>query len=166
MAVRTLELDAACAEAVDYALERGHVGGPAGAIVEPLQANGGMVPAPEGYLQKVHGICKDHDVPLIVDEVQGSLCRTGPIYASEAHGVEPEMIVLGKALGGGILPVSAVVSRDEVLGVLRPGEHGSTFGGNPLALAIARDTPAPMLNFSYMPAVAWPVNIPQTIPVP
>lgn len=125
--------DLACAEAVDYALERGHVGGPAGAIVEPLQANGGMVPAPEGYLQKVHGICKDHDVPLIVDEVQGSLCRTGPIYASEAHGVEPEMIVLGKALGGG-LPLSATIATPEYSELL-PWEYGFTQAGNPVACA-------------------------------
>jgi 4-aminobutyrate aminotransferase-like enzyme len=125
--------DLACADLVDFALERGHINGPAGVIVEPLQANGGMVPAPDGWLKKVHGICQDHDVPLIVDEVQGALCRCGPMFASERHGVEPEMIILGKALGGG-LPLSATITVPEYSELL-PWEYGFTQAGNPVACA-------------------------------
>jgi len=125
----------ACADAVDYALERGHVNGPAGVVVEPLQANGGMVPAPDGWLERVHGICRDHDVPLIVDEVQGAFCRCGPMFASERAGIEPEMIVLGKAFGGG-LPLSATIAVPEYSELL-PWEYGFTQAGNPVACAAA-----------------------------
>lgn len=127
--------DLACAELVDHALERGHINGPAGVIVEPLQANGGMVPAPEGWLARVHEMCRGHDVPLIVDEVQGALCRCGPMFASERHGVEPEMIILGKALGGG-LPLSATITVPEYSELL-PWEYGFTQAGNPVACAAA-----------------------------
>lgn len=125
----------ACADAVGYALERGHVNGPAGVVVEPLQANGGMVPAPDGWLEKVHGICREHDVPLIVDEVQGAFCRCGPMFASERAGIEPEMIVLGKAFGGG-LPLSATITVPEYSELL-PWEYGFTQAGNPVACAAA-----------------------------
>lgn len=125
----------ACADAVGYALERGHVNGPAGVVVEPLQANGGMVPAPDGWLEKVHGICREHDVPLIVDEVQGAFCRCGPMFASERAGIEPEMIVLGKAFGGG-LPLSATIAVPEYSELL-PWEYGFTQAGNPVACAAA-----------------------------
>ncbi|MCD6727752.1 MAG: aspartate aminotransferase family protein [Solirubrobacteraceae bacterium] len=127
--------DLACADLVDFALGRGHLNGPAGFIVEPLQANGSMVPAPEGYLKRAHEICRSHDVPLIVDEVQGALCRCGPMYASERHGVEPEMIILGKALGGG-LPLSATIAVPEYSELL-PWEYGFTQAGNPVACAAA-----------------------------
>ena len=125
--------DLACAEYVGYALERAHINGPAGVMVEPFQANGGMVPAPDGWLQRVHGMCQEHDVPLIVDEVQGALCRCGPLFASERHGVEPEMIILGKALGGG-LPLSATITVPEYSALL-PWEYGFTQAGNPVACA-------------------------------
>ena len=129
------DCDVACADLVDFALERGHINGPAGVIVEPLQANGGMIPAPDGYLARVHEMCRNHDVPLIVDEVQGALCRCGPMFASERHGVEPEMIVLGKALGGG-LPLSATITVPEYSALL-PWEYGFTQAGNPVACAAA-----------------------------
>lgn len=127
--------DLACADLVDYALERGHLNGPAGVIVEPYQANGGMIPAPDGWLKRVHSMCRERDVPLIVDEVQGALCRCGPMFASERHGVEPEMIILGKALGGG-LPLSATITVPEYSALL-DWEYGFTQAGNPVACAAA-----------------------------
>lgn len=127
--------DLACAEYVDFALQKGHTNGPAGVIVETFQANGGMVPAPDGYMERVHEIARDHEVPLIVDEVQGALCRCGPMFASEVSGVEPEMIVLGKALGGG-LPLSATIATEEYSDLL-PWEYGFTQAGNPVACAAA-----------------------------
>jgi 4-aminobutyrate aminotransferase len=127
--------DLACAEYVDFALRKGHTNGPAGVVVEPFQSNGGMVPAPDGYLERVHEICLEHEVPLIVDEVQGALCRCGPMYAVERAGVEPEMIILGKALGGG-LPLSATITTPEYSELLA-WEYGFTQAGNPVACAAA-----------------------------
>jgi 4-aminobutyrate aminotransferase-like enzyme len=127
--------DLACAEYVDFALQKGHTNGPAGVVVEPFQANGGMIPAPDGYLERVHEICRDHEVPLIVDEVQGAFCRCGPMYATQRTAVEPEMIVLGKALGGG-LPLSATITTPEYSELL-PWEYGFTQAGNPVACAAA-----------------------------
>ena len=129
------DCDLACAEYIDFALERGHTNGPAGVVVEPLQANGGMVPAPDGYLERAHQICQDHDVPLIIDEVQGAFCRCGPMYATQRTKVEPEMIILGKALGGG-LPLSATITTPEYSDLL-PWEYGFTQAGNPVACAAA-----------------------------
>lgn len=123
----------ACAEQVDWALRKAHTNGPAGVMVEPLQANGGMIPAPDGYLERVHEICRDHEVPLIVDEVQSALCRCGPMYAVQRTEVEPEMIILGKALGGG-LPLSATITTSEYSELL-PWEYGFTQAGNPVACA-------------------------------
>jgi len=125
--------DLACADQVEWALDKGHLNGPAGVIVEPYQANGGMVPAPEGYLERVHEMAKDHDVPLIVDEIQGAFCRCGPMYASERAGIEPEMIILGKAMGGG-LPLSGTITTPDYAALL-PWEYGFTQAGNPLACA-------------------------------
>ncbi len=125
--------DLACADHVDWALDKGHLNGPAGVIVEPFQANGGMVPAPDGYLERVHEMAKSHEVPLIVDEIQGAFCRCGPMYASERAGIEPEMIILGKALGGG-LPLSATITTPEYSELL-PWEYGFTQAGNPMACA-------------------------------
>lgn len=127
--------DLACAEHVDWALTKAHTNGPAGVVVETFQANGGMVPAPEGYLERVHEICRDHEVPLIVDEVQGAFCRCGPMYATQRTEVEPEMIILGKALGGG-LPLSATITTPEYSELL-PWEYGFTQAGNPVACAAA-----------------------------
>jgi ornithine--oxo-acid transaminase len=105
-------------------------------LVEPIQGEAGVRIPPEGYLPEVRRLCAERDVLLLADEIQSGLGRTGTTFASDHDGVKPDVYLLGKALGGGILPVSAVVSRDEVLGVFRPGEHGSTFGGNPVACAV------------------------------
>ena len=108
-------------------------------LVEPIQGEAGVVIPPDGYLRAVRAACSERGVLLIADEIQSGLGRTGRTFACDHEGVEPDVYVLGKALGGGIVPLSAVVAGDEVLGVLRPGEHGSTFGGNPLACAIGRE---------------------------
>ncbi len=105
-------------------------------LVEPVQGEAGIVVPPEGYLTEVARICKAHNVLLIVDEVQTGLGRTGKVLACHHEGVKPDGIILGKALGGGLLPVSAFCAREEVMGVFRPGDHGSTFGGNALGAAV------------------------------
>ncbi|MGH7011793.1 MAG: ornithine--oxo-acid transaminase, partial [Caulobacteraceae bacterium] len=107
-------------------------------LVEPIQGEAGVIIPPRGYLPKVREICTRRDVILILDEVQTGLGRTGRLLAEEHEGVEADLTLIGKALSGGFYPVSAVLSNREVLGVLEPGEHGSTFGGNPLACAVAR----------------------------
>jgi ornithine--oxo-acid transaminase len=107
-------------------------------LVEPIQGEAGVVVPPEGYLRRARELCTEHGALLIADEIQSGLGRTGTTFACEHEGVVPDMYVLGKALGGGILPISAVVADDDVLGLFKPGEHGSTFGGNPLACAIGR----------------------------
>ena len=108
-------------------------------LVEPIQGEAGVVVPPAGYLAGVAAACADANVLFIADEIQSGLGRTGRTLACDWEAVVPDVVLLGKALGGGIIPVSAVVSRDDVLAVLHPGEHGSTFGGNPLALAIGRE---------------------------
>ncbi len=105
-------------------------------IVEPMQGEGGIVIPEKGYLARCREICDRHNVLLICDEVQTGLGRTGRILASQHEGVVPDGLVLGKALGGGILPVSMFLARRDVMAVFRPGDHGSTFGGNPLAAAV------------------------------
>ena len=105
-------------------------------LVEPIQGEAGVIIPPEGYLRGARELCSERGVLLVVDEIQSGLGRTGTTFASEHEGVVPDVFVLGKALGGGIMPLSAVVADRDVLGVFRPGEHGSTFGGNPLACAI------------------------------
>jgi ornithine--oxo-acid transaminase len=107
-------------------------------MVEPIQGEAGVVVPPEGYLRRARELCTANGALLIADEIQSGLGRTGTTFACEHEGVVPDIYVLGKALGGGILPISAVVADDEVLGLFKPGEHGSTFGGNPLACAIGR----------------------------
>ncbi|HEY5289580.1 MAG TPA: ornithine--oxo-acid transaminase [Caulobacteraceae bacterium] len=108
-------------------------------LVEPIQGEAGVIIPPAGYLQAVRELCTRNDVILIFDEVQTGLGRTGKLLAEEHEGVEADLTLIGKALSGGFYPVSAVLSNREVLGVLRPGEHGSTFGGNPLGCAVARE---------------------------
>jgi len=108
----------------------------AAVLIEPIQGEGGVIIPPEGYLRAVRDVCTEANVLMIADEIQSGLGRTGYTFACDHEGVRPDVYVLGKALGGGIVPLSAVVSRRDVLGVFRPGEHGSTFGGNPLACAI------------------------------
>jgi ornithine--oxo-acid transaminase len=110
-----------------------------GFLVEPIQGEAGVVVPPEGYLRRARELCDANNVLLLADEIQAGLGRTGRTFACEHEGVVPDVYILGKALGGGIVPVSAVVSRRDVLGVFRPGEHGSTFGGNPLACAVGRE---------------------------
>ncbi|HEY1926004.1 MAG TPA: ornithine--oxo-acid transaminase [Caulobacteraceae bacterium] len=108
------------------------------ALIEPIQGEAGVIIPPAGYLRAVREACTRNDVILILDEVQTGLGRTGRLLAEEHEGVEADLTLIGKALSGGFYPVSAVLSNKEVLGVLKPGEHGSTFGGNPLACAVAR----------------------------
>ena len=108
-------------------------------LVEPVQGEAGVIVPPAGYLETVKAVCEEAGVLLIADEIQTAFGRTGRRFACDHDGVEPDVYVLGKALGGGVLPLSAVVANDEVLGVLRPGQHGSTFGGNPLACAVGRE---------------------------
>jgi ornithine--oxo-acid transaminase len=107
-------------------------------LVEPIQGEAGVLVPPPDYLPGIRALCTERNVLFIADEVQSGLGRTGATFACEHEGVVPDMYVLGKALGGGVVPVSAVAASREVLGVLRPGEHGSTFGGNPLACAVGR----------------------------
>jgi ornithine--oxo-acid transaminase len=108
-------------------------------LVEPIQGEAGVLVPPPGFLTGVRDLCSVHGALMIADEIQSGLGRTGTTFACEHEDVVPDMYVLGKALGGGIVPVSAVVSSGDVLGVFKPGQHGSTFGGNPLACAVARE---------------------------
>jgi ornithine--oxo-acid transaminase len=110
-----------------------------GVLVEPIQGEAGVLVPPDGFLPGVRDLCTSHGALMIADEIQSGLGRTGTTFACEHESVVPDMYILGKALGGGIVPISAVVSSAEILGVFRPGQHGSTFGGNPLACAVARE---------------------------
>jgi ornithine--oxo-acid transaminase len=105
-------------------------------LVEPIQGEGGIILPPAGYLKAAEQLCRKHNILLLVDEIQTGLGRTGKMLASEHENVKPDGLMLGKALGGGILPVSAFLARREVMQVFTPGDHGSTFGGNPLAAAV------------------------------
>lgn len=105
-------------------------------LVEPIQGEGGIIVPPSGYLAACRDICKSHNILLICDEVQTGLGRTGRLLACDHEGVTPDGLILGKALGGGLLPVSAFLAREDVMDVFHPGDHGSTFGGNPLAAAV------------------------------
>jgi ornithine--oxo-acid transaminase len=106
-------------------------------LVEPIQGEGGIIVPPPHYLARCRQICRDHHVLMICDEIQTGLGRTGRFLATEYDGIEPDGVILGKALGGGLLPVSAFVATNDVMQVFHPGDHGSTFGGNPLASAVA-----------------------------
>ncbi len=118
-------------------------------LIEPVQGEAGIIIPPPGYLAAAAQMCRDADVLFIADEIQSGLARTGTTLAVDHEDVRPDMVLLGKALGGGIVPVSAVASRDDVLGVFAPGQHGSTFGGNPFALAIAREVIALLRTGEY-----------------
>jgi ornithine--oxo-acid transaminase len=109
-----------------------------GFLVEPIQGEAGVIVPPAGYFARVRELCSAHGITLILDEIQTGLGRTGKLLAEEHEGIEADVTLIGKALGGGFYPVSAVLSNSDVLGVLKPGQHGSTFGGNPLACAVAR----------------------------
>ncbi len=106
-------------------------------LVEPIQGEAGVIVPPDGYLQRARAICTANNVLFIADEVQTGFARTGTMFACQRENVEPDIYVLGKALGGGVLPVSAIAANKDILGVFEPGSHGSTFGGNPLACAVA-----------------------------
>ncbi|MFH1834546.1 MAG: aminotransferase class III-fold pyridoxal phosphate-dependent enzyme, partial [bacterium] len=107
-------------------------------LVEPIQGEAGIVIPPAGYLQAAEDLCRRTRVLFMLDEIQSGLGRTGKLFAYQHEEVRPDVLIIGKALSGGFYPVSAVLASREVLGVLRPGDHGSTFGGNPLACAVAR----------------------------
>ncbi|MBM3285640.1 MAG: ornithine--oxo-acid transaminase [Candidatus Aminicenantes bacterium] len=109
-------------------------------LVEPVQAEAGILIPPRGYLREAIKLCAEHNVLFIADEIQTGLGRTGKLFACDHEEVKPDMVVIGKSLGGGCYPISATLSNRQILGVFKPGEHGSTFGGNPLACAIARES--------------------------
>lgn len=121
-------------EAVENAMNSNTVA----VLIEPIQGEAGVIIPPEFFFKKLRALCSDRDITLILDEIQTGLGRTGKLLAEEHEGIEADVTLVGKALSGGFYPVSAVLSNTEVLGVLKPGQHGSTFGGNPLACAIAR----------------------------
>jgi ornithine--oxo-acid transaminase len=107
-------------------------------LVEPIQGEGGVVVPPDGYLARCAELCRRENVLLVADEIQTGLGRTGKMFASEWDDVRPDVMVLGKALGGGVYPVSVMLADEEVMSVFAPGDHGSTFGGNPLGAAVGR----------------------------
>jgi ornithine--oxo-acid transaminase len=125
-----------------------------GFLVEPIQGEAGVVIPPAGYLTECRRICTEHNVLLIADEIQSGLARTGRTFACDHEEVRPDVYVLGKALGGGIVPLSAVVANRDVLGVFTPGSHGSTFGGNPLACAVGREVIAMLRTGEYQERAA------------
>ena len=108
-------------------------------LVEPIQGESGIIVPPQGYLKEIAELCKQHRALFVADEIQSGLGRTGKLFAFQHEGVRPDVVIVGKALGGGFYPVSAILADDEVMGVFHPGDHGSTFGGNPLAAAVARE---------------------------
>jgi ornithine--oxo-acid transaminase len=107
-------------------------------LVEPIQGEAGIIVPPDGYLKRCEELCRKNNVLLVLDEIQSGLGRTGKLFAYQHENVRPDMVIIGKALSGGYYPVSAVLAPSSVLGVFKPGDHGSTFGGNPLACAVAR----------------------------
>ena len=120
------------------ALERAITPSTCAFLVEPIQGEAGVIIPPDGYLSRVADVCARHGVLLLADEIQSGLGRAGRLFAFEYDAVRPDAVIIGKALSGGFYPVSAVLAREEVLGVFGPGDHGSTFGGNPLGCAVAR----------------------------
>jgi ornithine--oxo-acid transaminase len=107
-------------------------------LVEPIQGEAGIVIPPEGFLRQAAAICRENNVLLMADEIQSGLGRTGKLFAYMHEAITPDVLIIGKALAGGFYPVSAVLASHEILGVYKPGDHGSTFGGNPMGCAIAR----------------------------
>jgi ornithine--oxo-acid transaminase len=110
----------------------------AAVLVEPIQGEGGILIPPAGYLRRLREITREHRALLVLDEIQSGLGRTGKMFAFEHEGIRPDVVIVGKALSGGLYPVSAILADDEVMSVFHPGDHGSTYGGNPLAAAVAR----------------------------
>ena len=111
----------------------------AGLVIEPIQGEAGVVVPDDDYLPKAYALCKKHNVLFAADEIQTGLARTGRMLCCDHHNIRPDILILGKALSGGVFPVSAVLADDEIMLTIKPGEHGSTFGGNPLACAVARE---------------------------
>jgi len=111
----------------------------AAVLVEPIQGENGIVVPPEGYLRGIERLCRKNKVLFVCDEIQSGLGRTGKMFAFQHEGVRPDVVIVGKALGGGFYPISGILADDEVMQVFHPGDHGSTFGGNPLACAVARE---------------------------
>lgn len=118
-------------------------------LLEPIQGEGGVIIPPEGYLREVRTLCDSRQVLMVADEIQSGLARTGRTFACDHEDVVPDMYILGKALGGGLYPVSAVAANADVLGVITPGTHGSTFGGNPLAAAIGSEVCAMLFEGEF-----------------
>ena len=118
----------------------------AAVLVEPIQGEGGIIIPPAGYLQRLREITREHRALLMVDEIQSGLGRTGKMFAFEHEGIRPDVVIVGKALSGGFYPVSAILADDEVMSVFKPGDHGSTYGGNPLAAAVARAALAALVD--------------------
>lgn len=108
-------------------------------LIEPIQGEGGVIVPPDGYLKRAWGLCKEHRVLFIADEIQTGLARTGDMFACDHDGIKPDISIVGKALGGGYYPVSAVLASKALMNLFQPGDHGSTFGGNPLAAAVASE---------------------------
>ncbi|PIC82161.1 ornithine--oxo-acid transaminase [Sporosarcina sp. P1] len=106
-------------------------------LIEPIQGEAGIIIPPEGFMKEASDLCKKENILFIADEIQAGLCRTGEMFACNYDGVTPDMYILGKALGGGVFPISCVLANDDILGVFNPGSHGSTFGGNPMACAVS-----------------------------
>jgi ornithine--oxo-acid transaminase len=110
----------------------------AAVLVEPIQGEAGIVIPPAGFLRRLREITEEHRALLMVDEIQSGLGRTGKLFAYEHEGIRPDVVIVGKALSGGLYPVSGILADDEVMGVFHPGDHGSTYGGNPVAAAVGR----------------------------
>src|SRR3989442_12134468 len=110
-------------------------------VAERIQGEAGILVPPDGYLAAARDVCRRHDVLLLADEIQTGFGRTGRMFCAEYDGVTPDLFIVGKALGGGVLPVSGVVGRRDTLGLFRPGDHGSTFGGDPLPRAVGMAAP-------------------------
>jgi len=119
------------------ALERAITPNTCAILIEPIQGEGGVIVPPDGFLKRIWGLCKEHQVLFVADEIQTGLGRTGDLFACDYDGVKPDILVVGKALGGGFYPVSAALADEPVMGLFKPGDHGSTFGGNPLGSAVA-----------------------------
>lgn len=131
------------------AVEAAMTSNTAAVLMEPIQAEGGILLPPSGFLAALRNLCREKNVLLVWDEVQTGFCRTGKRFAWQHEDAEPDMICLGKALGGGVLPVAAVAGKARVMEVFKPGDHGSTFGGNPLASVVAVEAMAQMAEHSY-----------------
>lgn len=119
------------------ALERAITPNTCAILIEPIQGEGGVIVPPEGFLKRVWGLCKEHQILFVADEIQTGFGRTGDLFACDYDGVKPDVLVVGKALGGGFYPVSAALASEPIMSLFKPGDHGSTFGGNPLGSAVA-----------------------------